>query len=112
MPDTKPPCAAALFEGDDLRLVWCNAEFVAQLDQPHRSDPPIGKALSEFAPLTYASRGEDFRRVLDSGVPHEGVDRYFSVEDGNIAVRWNAYPVAPETLLTLVEVTPSPRANG
>ena len=82
--------AAAVLEVPDLRLIECNAEYQDLLQEPYRSEVPIGVPLLEFAPVGYASTADALMRVGRSGNPESGEEIVFSVEEGSIVYRWLA----------------------
>jgi hypothetical protein len=104
-PDAGPLCAAALFEADELRLIWCNEHYLELLEEPYRSQGAGGQLLEEFSPLTYSLRSNVMREVADTGEPRAGEDRIFSVENGMEIYRWAVHSPQPEHVLTMIHVT-------
>lgn len=82
--------AAALIEVPDLTLIRCNAEFQALLEEPHRTKPPVGRRLVDFAPVSYATTGQALRRVGRTGTSESGEFVSFDISSGSVVYRWLA----------------------
>jgi len=101
-------CALLLVSGEDLSFVWSNEEYRDLLDERDVTAQLEGRPLSELAPLSHATRSAKLREVLATGVPQEGDDRLFSVEDGSTLQHWAAYRPIPNHVLVAIHVQPTP----
>lgn len=96
-------CAAALFDGTDGTLLWCNERYLALLDPPMRREDIIGVTLASFDPVFDAAHPGLVQSVSRSGRMRAAEDRLFSVEDGDTIYRWAFHPLPNEQVLLLLE---------